>query len=82
VSVRDKEGGVVFSGRTDARGEVRDILVIDTRYRQETSDPNRIATDHQGPFTANIRAGGGTAFREIAPDAQGRLAIDLPLAGR
>jgi hypothetical protein len=82
VSVRDKHGSEVFSGKTDARGEIRDIPTIDTRYRQETADPKRIIAEHRAPFTVSVTSGGVSVSREIAVGANTSVRIDLAPAGR
>jgi hypothetical protein len=82
VSVRDKRGGEVFSGKTDARGEIRDIPVINTQYRQETKDPNRITMDRREPFTVSLTSGDVSVSREIAVGANQSVRIDLASAGR
>jgi Periplasmic copper-binding protein (NosD) len=82
VSVRDKQGAEVFSGKTDATGEIRDIAVMSTRYRQETKEPRRISTDHRGPFTVSITSGGVSVSRKIAIEANTSLRVDLASADR
>jgi hypothetical protein len=82
VSIRDKEGSEVFRGKTDAKGEIRDVGVIHTRYRQKTGDPNRITKDCLEPFTVNIASGGVSVSREIPVGATRSLTIDLGTAGQ
>lgn len=82
VSVRDKQGSELYSGKTDAKGELRDIPAIDIRYRQETADPNRITTDHPEPFSVNITSGGTTVSQKIALDTNPSVRIELAAADR
>jgi hypothetical protein len=66
VSVCDKQGSEVLRGKTDARGEIRDIAVLTRRYCQQTKDPNRIITkDYRSPFRVNIIVGSVSISREI-----------------
>lgn len=82
VSVRDKQGSEVFLGKTDARGEIRDVPLIITRYRQETKDPRLITTDHRQSFSVSITSGGVTVCRKIALDANRSVSIDFASTGR
>jgi hypothetical protein len=82
VSVRDNQGREVFAGKTDARGEVRDIPVIDTRYRQDTEDPKQITTDHRGPFSVLVTSESTLISRKFVLGANQSVSIDLPPAVR
>jgi hypothetical protein len=72
----------VFSGKTDAKGEIRDIAVISMRYSQETKDPRRISSYQKGPFTIRIKSEGVLVSRKIALDANASVSIELSSAGR
>jgi hypothetical protein len=82
VAVRDKQVKEVFTGQTDAKGEIRDIAVITTRYRQETKDPRRITMDRQEFFSVCLSSEGATVSREIAVRANTSVSLDLASAGR
>lgn len=82
VSLRDKKGKVVFSGKTDAQGRIRDIPAIDLQYRQESKDPNRITARRHDPFDLRVTSGGATVSRQIAPGANREVTIDIASNGR
>jgi hypothetical protein len=82
VIVLDQHENEVFSGKTDAKGEIRDIAVISMRYNQVTKDPRRITSDHKGPFTVRITSEGISGSRKIALDANASVRIDLSSADR
>jgi hypothetical protein len=69
VSVSDKSGVEVFSGTTGADGSVRDIPVVTTVFRQETTNPRIITTDHRGPHRVEASHGGGSAISTVDLDS-------------
>ena len=65
VQVSDKNGAVVFSGQTNAQGQVTDIPVSAIFYQQLTSDPRVISTDDRNPFTIVVIHNASQLSREI-----------------
>jgi hypothetical protein len=59
----------VFSGTTGADGSVRDIPVVTTVFRQETTNPRIITTDHRGPHRVEASHGGGSAISTVDLDS-------------
>jgi hypothetical protein len=50
VQIFDAAGQLVFSGTTDASGQVADIPVSLTEFQQLTRDPSNITSKALGPF--------------------------------
>ena len=66
VSVLDNTGAVVFSGVTDANGQVTGIPIVTTIYSQLGDDPTAITTDACGPFQLQVSlAGYATSNQQI-----------------
>jgi hypothetical protein len=78
VTVRDREGIVVFAGKTDERGELRGIPVVTVRHEQCTADPRKIRTDQRGPFRVTAQIEGKAASRETALRDEGEIRLRLP----
>jgi hypothetical protein len=61
VEVLDPDGQTVFTGTTDAGGEVQGTEVVTTVYRQLDASPSVISTESRGPFRITASLGSRTA---------------------
>jgi Calx-beta domain/Beta-agarase/YXIM esterase-like, galactose-binding domain-like len=50
VSVRDRDGTVIYSGTSGSDGTITGIPVVTTVYRQTTTNPSQVTEDLRGPF--------------------------------
>lgn len=57
VIIKDKDDETVYSGVTDASGNLADIPVVTTVIRQTTTDPEALTTDARGPHSLEITSG-------------------------
>jgi hypothetical protein len=79
VSVRDREGKTVFTGKTDEKGQVRDIPLVTVRQEQRTEDPKKISRDERGPFRVSATLEGKTVSEETALGKNEELILRLPV---
>jgi hypothetical protein len=78
VSVRDREGKVVFTGKTDENGQVRDISLVTMRYEQRTEDARKISKEERGLFRISATKAGRSVSEEIALRRNQELTLQFP----
>lgn len=76
VLVTDPNGVVVFSGVTDANGQVVDSLIT-TEYTQSGADPTAITTQTFGPFSVTAISGIQSATAIVDPTVTTSLVLNL-----
>ena len=65
VTLFDGAGTPVYSGVTDSAGDLNDIPVVTTAYRQTTADPGQVVRDDRGPFSLVVTAGKKAVRRSL-----------------
>ncbi len=58
VSIFDKNGAIVYSGMTDANGQIKDIPLLTTIYRQSHTNLTTINTDDSNPYQIEVSLAG------------------------
>ncbi|MDD2731995.1 MAG: fibronectin type III domain-containing protein [Candidatus Pacebacteria bacterium] len=64
VIIKDKNNNQVFSGTTNSSGNISDIQVINTIYKQLGTDYRVISTDNLYPHTLSISLSGYTPYTQ------------------
>jgi hypothetical protein len=77
ISVFDTNGTLVYTGITNASGQITGIPLITANYSQTTSDPTQITINSWGPFTLKVTKGNKTSLQTINPTTDTSLALTL-----
>ena len=82
VRVLDKVGAQVFSGTTDANGQLSGMPIVTTVYHQSGTNPAIITTDTRGPHQVQVSlAGYATSTQTITIDHSQPVLIQLASSG-
>ena len=77
MSVFDKNNNLVYSGTTNAQGQITGIMVLTTEYVQQGTNPDQITTTNLGPFTVLVTS--GTKKQTQSVNLTGDLSLGITL---
>ncbi|MCE5269195.1 MAG: fibronectin type III domain-containing protein, partial [Planctomycetaceae bacterium] len=80
VTVLDKNGAKVYSGTTDASGQLAGVQLPATTYRQSTTNPDTVTSDGSGPFQVSVSLAGYTTATQTVTQS-GTAQFQLPPSG-
>jgi hypothetical protein len=79
VTITDSQGRAVYTGATDASGQVSDVPVVTQVIAQAAgTDPSQSTTTNMGAFTLGVTSGTSSQTQTFTIDGDTKLSVTLP----